>query len=137
LPFGLRDFKLQAEYLRLTRNLDLVGTGGEPAAPGETLATTEDGLYVQGAYGVASRVAAGLRFDVVGLTNRTTVGGVASSFDDTHRLSASLTFDPTEFSRLRVQYARGSVPVGGRREAYDEFYVQFQLSLGAHGAHSF
>jgi hypothetical protein len=27
--------------------------------------------------------------------------------------------------------------VGGAREKYDQVYVQFQMSLGAHGAHRF
>jgi hypothetical protein len=135
-PYGKGDGKLQAEYLRLVRDLDLVGQGDAPAT-GETLRTTQDGLYVQGVYGFASRLTAGLRFDLAGLSNAAVQGDLATSFAATSRLTASVAFDPTEFSRLRLQYSRGSVPVTGVRETYDEVYVQFQLSLGAHGAHSF
>jgi hypothetical protein len=55
--------------------------------------------------------------------------------DDRHRLTASLTFYPTEFSRLRVQ---GSVDLPGWRE--DPLWAvmtALEFTIGAHGAHKF
>ena len=134
--YGRGDFTLQAEYLRRVTDLSLVGAG-EEAAAGETRKATQDGFYAQAVYGLASRVTLGLRYDVAGMTNRIEGGEESESYDDSRRFSANLTFNPTEFSRLRVQYTRGDFAVGGAREKYDQVYVQFQMSLGAHGAHKF
>ena len=134
--YGRGDFTLQAEYLRRVKDLSLVGAG-EEAAGGETRKATQDGFYAQAVYGLASRVTLGLRYDVAGMTNRIEGGEETESFDDSRRFSANLTFNPTEFSRFRVQYTRGDFSVGGAREKYDQVYVQFQMSLGAHGAHKF
>jgi hypothetical protein len=134
--YGARDFSLQAEYLRRVEDLSLVGAGEEPAG-GETRLATEDGAYAQVVYGIAPRFTVGLRFDVAGLTNRVETGGETEELDSSRRLSADLTFNPTEFSRLRVQYSRGDFAVGGAREKYQQVYVQFQMSLGVHGAHRF
>jgi hypothetical protein len=134
--YGRGDLSLQAEYLRRVKDLSLVGAGAA-AAGGETRQATQDGFYAQAVYGVAARFTLGLRYDVVGLTNRIEGGDEAESFDASRRLSANLTFNPTEFSRFRVQYTRGDFAVAGGRERFDQVYVQFQMSLGAHGAHRF
>jgi hypothetical protein len=134
--YGHGDFSLQAEYLRRVKDLSLVGAGEEPAE-GETRKATQDGFYAQAVYGFAPRFTLGLRYDVAGMTNRLEVGETTESFDDSRRWSADLTYNPTEFSRLRVQYTRGEIAAGGARETYDQVYVQFQMSLGVHGAHRF
>jgi hypothetical protein len=122
--YGQGDFSLQAEYLRRVNDLSLVGAGAE-AAGGETRKATQDGFYAQAVYGFAPRFTLGLRYEGT------------EAFDASRRFSGNLTFNPTEFSRFRVQYARGDFAVGGAREKYDQVYVQFQMSLGAHGAHRF
>jgi len=134
--FGQGDFTLQAEYLRRVKDLSLVGAG-EEAAGGEARKATQDGFYAQAVYGFAPRFTLGLRYDTAGLTNRIEGGEETESFDASRRFSANLTFNPTEFSRFRVQYTRGDLSVGGARQTYDQVYVQFQMSLGAHGAHRF
>jgi hypothetical protein len=134
--YGHRDFSVQAEYLRRVKDLSLVGVGEEPAE-GETRKATQDGFYAQAVYGFAPRFTLGLRYDLAGLANRIEGGEENESFDDSRRFSASLTLNPTEFSRLRVQYTRGDLAAGGARETYDQVYVQFQMSLGVHGAHRF
>jgi hypothetical protein len=134
--FGRGDFTLQAEYLRRVKDLSLVGVG-EEAAGGEARESTQDGFYAQAVYGFAPRFTLGLRYDSAGLTNRIEGGEETASADASRRFSANLTFNPTEFSRFRVQYTRGDVAVVGTREKYDQVYVQFQMSLGAHGAHKF
>jgi hypothetical protein len=47
------------------------------------------------------------------------------------------TFNPTEFSRLRAQYEYASIPLNGVRQTCNQFFLQFQVSLGVHGAHKF
>jgi hypothetical protein len=134
--YGHRDFSLQAEYLRRVKDLSLVGVGEEPTE-GEARRATQDGFYAQAVYGFAPRLTLGLRYDVAGLTNRLETAEGTEAFDSSRRWSADLTFNPTEFSRLRVQYTRGDFAAGGARETYDQVYVQFQMSLGVHGAHRF
>ncbi len=49
-----------------------------------------------------------------------------------------MTWNLSEFSRLRAQYARNDILVEpGERERFDAFYLQFLVSLGSHGAHTF
>ncbi len=63
--------------------------------------------------------------------------------DDTRqtrsRVSANLTFLPTEFSRLRLQYNHDFLEenefLAGRQN--DSVFLQFEFILGAHGAHKF
>ncbi|MEP6810689.1 MAG: hypothetical protein ABI992_10630 [Chthoniobacterales bacterium] len=63
--------------------------------------------------------------------------------DDTRqsrsRVSANLTFLPTEFSRLRLQYNHDFLEENtflSNRQA-DSIFFQFEFILGAHGAHKF
>lgn len=113
-----------------------MGLGSEPVA-GPLRSFTQDGLYVQAAYGFAARWTAGFRFDVAGLTNRVAEEGATVTDESSRRLTANVTFNPTEFSRLRVQYTRGDFAAATGRETYNQVWVQFQMSLGAHGAHRF
>lgn len=52
-----------------------------------------------------------------------------------HRWSANLTFWPTEFSRLRAQYAY-DLP-GWRDAGYHAAFLAMEFAVGAHGAHKF
>jgi hypothetical protein len=135
--YGRSDFSLQAEYLRRVRDLELIAEGGTPRQPGIPAVSTQDGLYAQAVYGVATRWTVALRWDSLGLTNRTRTGGRTRTLPASTRYSANVTFNPTEFSRLRVQFDHGNFHVDGATQAYNQFFVQFQMSLGAHGAHRF
>ncbi len=48
--------------------------------------------------------------------------------------TAMIDWSPTEFSRVRLQYARDKSRQG---EPDDQFFLQYILVLGAHGAHKF
>lgn len=52
-----------------------------------------------------------------------------------HRVSANVTFWPTEFSRLRLQ-GSADVPTFEEAPVYAVF-LAFEFSVGAHGAHAF
>ncbi len=60
--------------------------------------------------------------------------GMLGLFGRTYRLSPMLTFNPSEFSRLRVQYDYLNQDFTENQHA---IFLQFQYSLGAHGAHPF
>jgi hypothetical protein len=134
--YGKGDLTVQAEYLYRIKDLDLVAEAGEPVAGGP-VRLEQDGFYAQAVYGLFSRWTVGVRFDTVGLTNRIQGGPESVSFDASRRYTADLTFNPTEFSRLRAQVEHGEFRVGGVQETFNQLYLQFQMSLGAHGAHKF
>ena len=52
---------------------------------------------------------------------------------DPQRWSAMLDFARTEFSRLRLQFNQDD----SRPESDHQLYLQYNVSLGAHGAHGF
>ena len=55
-------------------------------------------------------------------------------FGRTYRISPMLTFNPSEFSRLRLQYDYTNFDFMRNEHAV---YLQFQYAIGAHGAHPF
>ena len=129
-PLGAGDLVLQAEYLARKRDLDVLGTQ-------DAAVFRQDGAYLQAVYGVLPSLQLGARWDVAGLTNERVRGGVKTGFDSSSRFTAALTFNPTEFSRVRAQYEHASIRVDGEKERWGRFLLQIQLSLGAHGAHTF
>jgi hypothetical protein len=136
--YGKGDFKLQGEYLWQRKDLDLQFHQANPALVGAERKFTEDGLYLQGLYGFAPRWQAGLRYDVVGLTNKLESGGsTLREWNDSDRWTAALTWTPTEYSRLRLQYAMADITIDGESNAFDYVYLQYIMSLGSHGAHKF
>lgn len=90
-------------------------------------ARTLYGYYLSGDYQLAQRWFAGARLD---RADRLT----GSDRDTDRALSATLTFWPSEFSQLRGQLRRTTL---GNGPSFNEFLVQLQFAIGAHGAHTF
>ena len=57
----------------------------------------------------------------------------ATSFDPS-RATAMVDWSPSEFSRVRVQFAQAKFAPG---VTDNEWFLQYILSIGAHGAHKF
>jgi hypothetical protein len=116
---------------------------GPATAPGEW----DGGLYSQVVYQFARRWFLGLRGDVLGLP-------ASSAIPSTVRGALSLTFQPSEFSRLRL-YGEVEHLGDARNVANAAFtllpdplaasdprttgaaYLQLEVSIGAHGAHPY
>jgi hypothetical protein len=84
------------------------------------------GYYISGDYQFARRWFAGVRYD-----------DSKRSYNESLRdkgQSAILTYWPSEFSQIRGQYRRTQYAIG---PTANEFLMQFQYSIGAHGAHPF
>lgn len=128
--YGAGDLVLQAEYLFRKKDLDVVGTA-------DTAVFRQDGAYVQAVYGLLPRLQLGARWDAAGLTNERVRAGVKTEYETSSRWTGALTFNPTEFSRIRAQYEHAGIYVDGEKETYGRFLLQLQLSIGAHGAHRF
>ncbi len=130
------NFKLQGEYLRSTRTGSLVyDTTG--AASTDAYRAVQSGWYLQGVYQFMPRWRLGLRTER--LNPGTPDYGVnASSFASSdyhpHKNTLMLDFNPSEFSRVRLQLAQDRAREG---ISDNQLFLQYQMSLGAHGAHSY
>ncbi len=145
---GHRNFTLQAEYMYRQLDLDY---RSQQFTDFSTLAVTDfnkqrwkqDGLYVQSVYGFAPRWNAGLRLDVLGLTNKGFEGrGTPEDFGTSYRYTGQLSYAPTEFSRIRLQAGYTELAEddhNGHDHDHETWTValQFNVSLGVHGAHAF
>jgi hypothetical protein len=130
------NFKLQGEYLRATRDGSLTF---DPAGVASTdgYRAVQSGWYLQGVYQFMPRWRVGLRTERVdggspsfGLNDAV----LATSEGTARKNSLMLDWSPSEFSRVRLQLARDrSRPGAGD----NQLWLQYQMSLGAHGAHSF
>jgi hypothetical protein len=58
--------------------------------------------------------------------------------ENLNRYSFMVDFNPTEFSRIRLQYNINRYAyLDGERKNYNSLVLQFNMAIGAHGAHSF
>ena len=85
------------------------------------------GFYVSGDYQLGRRWFTGVRFD------RSAHADNASLIDTGQALV--LTYMPSEFSIIRGMYRRTRYAL--QTQTANEFLMQFQFAIGAHGAHPF
>ena len=136
--------KLQGEYFRRRES----GTLGYDDAAGAAMAgsyrSVQSGWYLQGVYQFMPRWRAGLRHDrldsgspAIGLVDSGALGRadfpVLQSARPT-RNTLMVDYSLSEFSRLRLQVAsdRSNPALTDR-----QWFLQYIMSLGAHGAHAF
>ena len=132
-----RNFKLQGEVLRSTREGGLVVDTAGLASPGAFRAV-QSGWYVQGVYQFMPRWRVGLRTERLD-PGTPRFGAAAGLLDaDTghaRKTSVMVDFNPSEFSRVRLQLAQDRARPAGVSDL--QWWLQYQMSLGAHGAHGF
>ncbi|MBB3177839.1 porin [Variovorax sp. Sphag1AA] len=129
------NFKLQGEYLHSNRNGNLLYDVGNTDAFGD-YRVAQSGWYVQAVYQFMPRWRVGARTEQ--LDPGTPNFGLASAalFSDyrPRKNSVMVDFNPSEFSRIRLQFAQDRA-----REGFvdNQITLQYQMSLGAHGAHNY
>jgi hypothetical protein len=134
---GQGNVKLVAEYLREQKDMK-IAFHEDGALVGQPRKFTQDGFVAQGSYGFLPHWQAGVRYDATGLTNKLEgASGTLWDKNKSERWSFALTRNIDEFSLLRLQASRARLWVEGAREDVNQLYVQYQHSLGAHGAHGF
>jgi hypothetical protein len=137
---NIRDhyLKVQGEYFRRKENGELTYDTAL-ANVTDSYSVTQSGWYVQSVYQFMPRWRSGLRYDsldpgiaTVGALN---AGNVIADYGfNPTRTTWMLDYSPSEFSRLRLQLAHDNSRQG---LADNQLFVQYIMSLGAHGAHSY
>jgi hypothetical protein len=141
-----RSFKLQGEYFRrsesgtLTYDADAASLG----TMSDSYSSRQSGWYAQGVYQFMPAWRVGYRYDRLdpGTTSLGLVDSGALTAADfpilaayrPKRHSAMVDWSPSEFSRVRLQLARD---YARRGEPDNQIFLQYIVSLGAHGAHKF
>ena len=136
--YGQGDLKLSAEYIWEQKDLSVAFHENPLMAVGTGRKFTQDGLYLQGVYGFAPNWQAGARYDITGMTNK--LDGPAGRVwerNDSDRWTLAVTRRLTEFSLLRLQASTADLWVDEGPQKVNQFFLQYQHSLGAHGAHKF
>jgi len=138
-----RYVKLQGEYMQRKEDGDLSYTDAVSSLDGR-YSSDQSGWYLQGVYQFLPRWRFGARYDSLDAGN-TRIGlvqdGLLAAGDfplllpgSPQRTSLMLDWSPSEFSRLRAQYAWDDASAGSTDE---QFFLQYIHALGAHGAHKF
>ncbi|MBI3371545.1 MAG: hypothetical protein HY017_07285 [Betaproteobacteria bacterium] len=140
------NFKLQGEYFRRNESGNLTYDVAAASLGRRTgsYASRQSGWYLHGVYQFMPQWRAGYRYDrlYAGTTRLGLVNSGALSAADFPILGAysptrnswMLDWSPSEFSRVRVQFARDRSQPGATD---NQMFLQYIMSLGAHGAHKF
>ncbi len=139
---SIRYLSVQAEYLyRYTEGQQYSKRSNDDAQE-YTLLRRQSGMYVQAVGRLSKRLRLGGRFDLINY-NSISLDGREKAYPNTlPRYSVMAEYNPTEFSRLRLQYnfdqSRYQItPKGLSRQKNHELVLQINLAIGAHGAHAF
>lgn len=142
---GAGSLKLQTEFLHGDKNLRVAAFNGSATYGngnavnlGDKVNSRESAWYLQGVYGIAPRLQFGLRFDQSGIGSTISEPGSSTELKSSMRSSVALTWNLTEFSRLRAQYSKADISdASGASQKYDQYFLTYSMSLGTHGAHKF
>jgi len=133
------NFKLQGEYFwqRASGDLTYDSDGALGLTNTDAYSANQSGWYLQGVWQFMPMWRVGLRYDR--LSQGTPEYGSNAAFVATdpfspQRATVMLDWTPSEFSRIRLQYAQNKERPGFTD---NQFFVQYILTLGAHGAHKF
>ena len=141
-----KNFKLQGEYFRRTEGgaLTYDTTAASLGTRSGSYASRQSGFYAQGVYQFMPQWRAGYRYDrldagttSIGLVNSGALSAanfpILNAYTPT-RNTFMVDWSPSEFSRVRLQYARDRSQFG---LPDNQVFLQYIMSLGAHGAHKF
>lgn len=138
-----QNFKFQAEYLKRDESGELAcennsTDGGACTGLTDGYRARQSGWYAQGVYQFMPRWRAGYRYDRldVGTVDfgANFVGVLSRPAYTPKRHSLMLDYNPSEFSRFRLQLARDRSKQG---LSDNQVTLQYIHSLGPHGAHKF
>jgi len=133
------NLKFQAEYFQREEEGDIAMTGTVPLES-SSYHGKQRGWYAQAVYQFMPRWRIGLRYDQLQSDNSGSdsvvleEAGLDSADHTPNRSSIMLDYSHSEFSRLRLQFNQDH----SRLDVTDnQVYLQYVVSLGAHGAHKY
>lgn len=139
---SIRSIAFQSEYLHRNMKGDEYINYSNDVMTSTELWKRQSGFYAQLVGKLSKRWSAGGRFDLL-QKNSITKNGIAFEVpENLSRYSGMIEYNPTEFSRFRIQYSLDKsnyAPEAGgyEKKTNHEIIVQANLAIGAHGAHSF
>ncbi|MCK9491615.1 MAG: hypothetical protein M0Q24_05960 [Sulfurimonas sp.] len=128
--------KWQSEWLM--RDMD--GKMYNAAKPnGVNLTKEQAGLYSQLIYAYDQNWKVGARYDTIYQNDVKTAGTNQNMPTNMDKYSAMIEYSTSEFARFRLQYDRNNALYNDNdvRQKIDTLTFQVNISIGAHGAHSF
>jgi len=134
-----RNFKLQSEYFWRREHGDLTYafTDGSGLMQTGNYRSDQSGFYVQGVWQFMPQWRIGARYDWLdpgSVDYGANAIYLANGSFNPQRTAVMLDWTPSEFSRFRLQYQQAKL----KPDFTDnEFFLQYILTLGAHGAHKF
>jgi hypothetical protein len=140
-----QNFKFQSEYFVRQDKGDLscagLASACDPLAAGAAVSgsydTRQSGWYAQGVYQFTPEWRAGLRYDQLDSGSQNLGANAAYLIVPDYkpqRATAMVDYSWSEFSRARLQYAQDKSMQG---VTDNQLTLQYIMSLGAHGAHTF
>jgi hypothetical protein len=104
----------------------------------EELKKKQGGFYTQLVFKFDRRWRAGVQYNLINKNDVKRNGVKADLPSKLPAYYAMLEYSPTEFSRIRFQVGQNRAFFhNGSRETVNEFILQFNFAIGAHGAHPF
>lgn len=139
---SIRSIAFQAEYLYRTMKGDQYVNDASDVMNSSELLKKQSGLYAQLVGKLSKRWSIGARYDLLWKNAITQNGNAVEVPDMLPRYIGMIEYNPTEFSRFRIQYnldeSKYALSANGyEKKISHEITVQANLAIGAHGAHSF
>ncbi|EKF75866.1 phosphate-selective porin O and P [Alcanivorax hongdengensis A-11-3] len=134
--YGLGAATVQGEYFHAETDQEAV-YHSNPAELGLPLTARQDAGYLSASYGFAPRWQVSARYAAAGINGQVKEGDDKEDIGISYQNSLALTWYATEFSKVRLQFNRNDIDGEDGRDTYNQVFLQYNLSLGAHGAHSF
>lgn len=133
-----RNLKIQAEYFERTEDGSIEMVGSSPLET-STYQGKQSGWYLQTIYQFMPRWRVGYRYDHLNANNTGSdadvldEAGLVTNGHTPERSTLMLDYSHSEYSRIRFQFAKDD----SYNDSDDLFFIQYIVTLGAHGAHSF
>jgi hypothetical protein len=124
----------QSEWMMRKMKGTQYDNNGTVTSPAD-LEKKQAGYYTQLVYAHDQNWRVGARYDSI-YRNDVTAQDLP---EDMKRYSAMVEYHPSEFSRIRLEYNHNNALFNesGERQSMDTVMLQFNISIGAHGAHDF
>jgi hypothetical protein len=137
--YARRNLKLQFEYFKRDESGDVELENSGPPVETTSYQGEQEGWYLQAVYQFQPQWRVGLRYDRLDSSNTgadpavLAEAGLDNEGHKPERSSFMIDYARSEFSLLRLQFNRDE----SYEQADNQVYLQYVMSLGAHGAHQY